>query len=920
MQGASPQRSPASSSRPGFNKALAGLRAASDSPALGSYPLSRSSSLNRLSSNREPAFLQSASRSNHVSRDPSPGARVTSPAGPQTRPQGASYDIDHGVGRMNRAITDSPKGTTAAPQRTSGDSSLATSRTGLGPASHVDSRMSEADGEGQHSKVEQAQRNTPLSSPASGTSELANGASKKSTKLTTRQRLAKATKAGSRLLAASERRATPERRIGPNTSQASPPSKLGAVQLSNESRGSDPSVSTPGTFAAHRQSPSKMTSDAAAASTFSRRAEPDHQDSTPYAAASELSPELSHTSPSGKKKTKDDAATLPRSAETSESQRKGELKSQSNAVTSDSGGSAALAEKGRGISKPRKGTTTPDDVNHTKDSRTDTSRSTVTTSSRRKAAAPVQVVTMRKARPTAAADSAITKRQTAQASTSSKSSDGKESKFERPEQGETPTRHDGLVDGGVRTPSSLQTNAASAKKSSNDQADALPRKRRRTNDDMPSAYTAQSRERRSSSSSGQSTQRKDESFGRRREPSREETIGRIEVRSPQQAATRCGVPVSGSMPSLTSSVNRLPPVSETAGRDDKGPPAREYRDRRCDRSYDELYSGEDARQDRGESLYEESDTSQRGRRAARDAQGPPRSVSNSSVVAKPSSGSAERPIKGVGPGATHWSEPWLDVRSRADWHRLAQRFAKTQEEYLTTRKRLEAESEMLDRELELVSIEEQGVPAHPGGPSTSNVYGEVPAEQNLLSSQHKTSASDDELQVGGSSQEGAMRDLEVATAINTSINSQTRTSTRAEQAEDVDDSPEEGEMRSSDDEGGQADTDDARRSIGRRSPGTASSDDPQLPASSRRSESPDNIAWRSTSGPVLAEVAKRATSGAGRNERNAVNTRQNGADRPLSYTDLANRVQQLAELHGSLSRMHRVLVDFKAKSLATPIK
>lgn len=218
-------------------------------------------------------------------------------------------------------------------------------------------------------------------------------------------------------------------------------------------------------------------------------------------------------------------------------------------------------------------------------------------------------------------------------------------------------------------------------------------------------------------------------------------------------------------------------------------------------------------------------------------------------------------MRGVGPGATHWSEPWLDVRSKADWHRLAQRFRKTQDEYLLSRKRLEAENERLQWELELASVQDQ-----------SESQPAVPAEQSLLFSPHNVPTTSE-----GGHDTG---EVEMATAINTAINSRTRSRPAGE---DGDESPEEGEMRSSDDEDGHV---------------TAKMDRISAPPVresvqvSRRSESPENFAWRS--GGVKTQ----------------------GVERPLSYADLVERVKQLEEMHGSLSRMHRVLVEFKAKSVA----
>ena len=112
-------------------------------------------------------------------------------------------------------------------------------------------------------------------------------------------------------------------------------------------------------------------------------------------------------------------------------------------------------------------------------------------------------------------------------------------------------------------------------------------------------------------------------------------------------------------------------------------------------------------------------------------------------------------------------------------------------------------------------------------------------------------------------------------------------------------------MRSSDDEEeGVADSNPPPAvEAGKHSPETA----PLLGSlllASRRSESPDNLAWRSSS----------------TKPHSSSNPGSDAEDRPLSYADLADRVKQLNELHGSLSRMHRVLTDFKAKGAVPSVR
>lgn len=54
---------------------------------------------------------------------------------------------------------------------------------------------------------------------------------------------------------------------------------------------------------------------------------------------------------------------------------------------------------------------------------------------------------------------------------------------------------------------------------------------------------------------------------------------------------------------------------------------------------------------------------------------------------------------GVGRGAMHVAEPWLDVHSAKDWHELAKRFRRVFGEYTTGMSRLQEEGELLQKEL-----------------------------------------------------------------------------------------------------------------------------------------------------------------------------------------------------------------------------
>jgi hypothetical protein len=78
------------------------------------------------------------------------------------------------------------------------------------------------------------------------------------------------------------------------------------------------------------------------------------------------------------------------------------------------------------------------------------------------------------------------------------------------------------------------------------------------------------------------------------------------------------------------------------------------------------------------------------------------SVKTSSSKAAPSSSlEGKRSRQGVGSGAAFSSEPWLDVRNSSDWKRLAERFKRVHEEFLSGRSRLREEENLIRADLEL---------------------------------------------------------------------------------------------------------------------------------------------------------------------------------------------------------------------------
>lgn len=810
MQGASPHSSnAASSSRSGISKTLAGVRASSGSPSLVASPLSRSSSLSRITGRRETNPFPPSSLSRDVSRERSNAGYTLVDREKQI---GASYGA--GPARQSdRAVTHSPQisGTSRA-QRNPSDIEED------GPLPFNDDR---------------SERTRQLSSPASAASE---AASKKTSKLTTRQRLAKATKAGSRLLAASERRATPERRTTPAANHTSPPSQLGSLNntrlLANGS--SESSTETPAWSPTRSKPEEKISSVSSDREALDKSAVHDStgQDrgrktssvlssaATTVKDNSLLASERSSTAFNTRdldvyERNSDSSTTKPRSA----------AASLTRATSTDShkaGRPTALDEDGQSSKLNSK-------------TMADSREPRTTTKSAPSSA--VQVVTMKKARPSNISDASTSASRISASSTLSKRSQPEPShdRSSRPDRSALEHRS---TDHSLRNTSSPSpSKPASTREVQDGSSDLLPRKRRRTDDFTSCDSAPQHRERRSSISSSANNGRADEG------PSLRDS-GREDSR-PGPAPPRANIPVSASMPSFAPTSNKLNTVAEDREMRLNGG---EYRDRRRERAYHEWRDEE--YQDR------EGSRSDNGRRSLEAAS----QVSTSAPSNRPH---PERPIRGVGPGATHWSEPWLDVRSKSDWHRLAQRFAKTQEEYRVVRHRLEVENERLEREMQLVGKEER---------STRDG---AAAEQSLLFSPRQVSVT------SADGEDVVMGEVDKETAINTSMNARHG----KVKVDDGNESPEEGEMVS-EDEG----------AVGGRERGSveagSSLDDSSI-GQQRRSESPDGLAWRSDS---------------------AVKPGDGGEDRPLTYADLAERVKEVGEMHGSLSRMHRVLVEFKGKT------
>ncbi|GAC73461.1 hypothetical protein PANT_9c00133 [Moesziomyces antarcticus T-34] len=898
IQGSSPNLSVASSnSKSSANKTLAAARASSSSAFFSSSPLSRSSSLTNVTAQRrQTGLLPPAAVSRAQSREVSPGARSSLPTTTHPKVQGASYESGLSVSRTARATTDSPQTSSVAQMRSSSAAHSSSHRSsGIGGSS-----LSTQE-EGHVSDDGQARRADLTSSPASVSSDVAGGAAKKSSKLTTRQRLAKATKAGSRLLAMSERKPTPELRATPSTSARTSASVAPSTQSSAQNSRSTPIDHVLSTVP--KSEPSQ------------RATKP--KESVVNASATKMGSDRQEAARQDRSQT---ATYLAKTKEIASSSRS---RAEAAQKTETSSKRTALQESAKEPPKRERTTSVEQSSISFKTERPGATTTTVkagaasSRSPEKVARAAVPVVTMRRARPPPVDDpKSGSPRATSQTGSSAKAAapaiEPERSEREQRPRARSDSRTHTEIDTRAGPSSSPPSKQANTKKRVDESSDAAQRKRRRTNDfappsDQPTRY----RERRLSASPEPMSRRADIDMIRRRDESATPSVRPTEA-STGQTSIREHVPSSASMPSFASVGHRLRSVPEAGERNSRNAKVDDYRDRRRDRGSDEHDRGTDASRDRGKSYYRETEEKSRGRSGAPDAHGSSsRRPSNGSNAVKSPSGSGERSIKGVGPGAAHWSEPWLDVRSRADWHRLAQRFAKTQQEYLASREQLEAESERLDRELELASAEEQAA-SQPMG-----LHSQTSAKQSLLFSPHAHSVSkmtrhgstgeSDELDVD-------MLDVERETSINTAHNAagpqrrESLASGRREPREDGEESPEEGEMRSSDDEAGQPramkrsnSAEDGARAAG--------AELETLLREASRSESPDNIAWRAQPTGVAA-----AADGSNVDER--ARSRAVASDRPLSYADLADRVHQLAELHGSLSRMHRVLVDFKAKRLA----
>ena len=237
------------------------------------------------------------------------------------------------------------------------------------------------------------------------------------------------------------------------------------------------------------------------------------------------------------------------------------------------------------------------------------------------------------------------------------------------------------------------------------------------------------------------------------------------------------------------------------------------------------------------------------------------------------SASPVRPsVKGVGHGATHWSEPWLDVRSVSDWKRLAERFNRMGEEYSANRRRLGIESARLDLEMALARREQE--------------------HQDEYRSYHEQNQGTEPAPVRTQTESDSNGGLGITIA--------------ADPQDGGSDSLEEGEMADSDSDQGQS------RLGGRSTSALGLS----VGGPRTRSASPELLAWRSGNQlPLSLNTRSDSSTSSGSSSPPYVVTPQDDQP-PLTYKELVLLVEKTKHLHGSLERMKRVLCEFKDKHQA----
>lgn len=263
--------------------------------------------------------------------------------------------------------------------------------------------------------------------------------------------------------------------------------------------------------------------------------------------------------------------------------------------------------------------------------------------------------------------------------------------------------------------------------------------------------------------------------------------------------------------------------------------------------------------------------------------------------------------RGVGAGAAHASEPWLDVQSLEDWTRLTARFGRTYEEYTRMAVRLESEKERLERERAMARREREEEEEE-----VRRVREEVERERH-----------------------GAGAGVEAA--VNASGPQEKEKGGETPRKETVDriamptkqgrESPEEGEMTPDEPSAGRGrpPLDDAASAQAALGSGTGDHDRDRESASpgaarSSRSLSPPSV-WRASASDGNASHPGQVHAHGlgqlhGMTQIHAHGHAQGSENdsAPLSYAELSDLVARLSELHGQLERMKRALVDYKRSS------
>ncbi|EPQ32370.1 uncharacterized protein PFL1_00566 [Pseudozyma flocculosa PF-1] len=266
-------------------------------------------------------------------------------------------------------------------------------------------------------------------------------------------------------------------------------------------------------------------------------------------------------------------------------------------------------------------------------------------------------------------------------------------------------------------------------------------------------------------------------------------------------------------------------------------------------------------------------------------------------------------VKGVGPGAAHWLEPWLDVRSRSDWHHLAARFSKTCDEYAVNKRRLDEERARLDREWSLATREEAEASQGGGGGGLMIVMDEDGGDEAT----HQIEPS----LPPASTSRPHVSPPPIPTSAAPSSSSLAQAAPPRESPEEG--MLEEGEMTAEPEPEAQDAAASASMSTGTDGSQDLATANARSDATSRtRSATPeDNLVWRSEgtsrSTTVSPPLSRPDGTGSGHDGRTGASGTAAPPPPPLPFKELEALAERHRELHGSLMRMQAVLVESKGR-------